>query len=482
MYEYAFAAVADPRYATGLWALLNSIHAYHGGELRIFVFLHGRFPAALLEALETHPLRDALTLVPTSRLRSAPSGCWEAKQQIFDYLMGRARCVCLLDADLVLLSPLDDVFAQAATGKIVGCRDGTAELCFDESYAVYSERLVGGRIPHFNSGFLCLDTVRHWDLAGLWSFASRFGLYSPRNGHPLSLPGWGDQGVLNAIAALLDKTDALALHPQEEWCNSQRPWGDDHHLIVTSEPGGRLEARNTLTGGRQRLLHSSGPKWWTEEGRRHFAQWTGVYECFAHFERVPVALPAHASVMAESHDAGGLRYIGDISRQDAQVLATFAAGARRILEFGVGGSTQVLAQCAPPEGSIVTIDTSPEWIERTQIRSARLGIGRDVTYLSYAEWSAMRQETVDLVFVDGIDELRLPFAREAWKSLRVGGTMLFHDTRRARDAGNVLQLVTEHHLEVERVEMNIRASNISAVVKKVAEPYVDWNVVEGRHG
>ena len=38
-----------------------------------------------------------------------------------------------------------------------------------------------------------------------------------------------------------------------------------------------------------------------------------------------------------------IRYIGDISREDAELLARTAAGARRILEFGAGASTQVLA-------------------------------------------------------------------------------------------------------------------------------------------
>src|SRR6267378_847360 len=61
-----------------------------------------------------------------------------------------------------------------------------------------------------------------------------------------------------------------------------------------------------------------------------------------------------------------LRYIGDISREDAALLARTAAGARRILEFGAGASTQVLAISAPQGAEIVTVETKPEWVASTR--------------------------------------------------------------------------------------------------------------------
>ena len=40
-------------------------------------------------------------------------------------------------------------------------------------------------------------------------------------------------------------------------------------------------------------------------------------------------------------------FVGDLSIQDAKVLLDYASKAQRILEFGVGGSTQIFAQCNP---------------------------------------------------------------------------------------------------------------------------------------
>jgi hypothetical protein len=68
----------------------------------------------------------------------------------------------------------------------------------------------------------------------------------------------------------------------------------------------------------------------------------------------------------------------------------------------------------------------------------------------------------------------------AWPLLRVGGVMMFHDTRRPGDMRNVLDLVASAFLSVESVSCNAEHSNITVVRKKAPEPYVDWNLVERR--
>jgi len=175
-----------------------------------------------------------------------------------------------------------------------------------------------------------------------------------------------------------------------------------------------------------------------------------------------------------------LRYIGDISREDAALLARTAAGARRILEFGAGASTQVLAQTAPEGAEIVTVETKPEWVERTRANLKRLGIARELRFVPYRGFWRTVQGPFEMIFDDGIDRLRADFAERAWPMLAVGGCMLFHDTRRPRDARTALRQVERVFLEVASVHLNPEGSNLTVVRKQALQAYVDWNVAEGR--
>ena len=175
-----------------------------------------------------------------------------------------------------------------------------------------------------------------------------------------------------------------------------------------------------------------------------------------------------------------LRYIGDISREDAEVLSRYAAGARRILEFGAGASTQVLAQSAPEGAEIVTVETDAAWVERTRRNLKLLGVAREVTFLPYRGFWRELQGTFDFIFDDGIDRRRGEFAEHAWPLLAVGGAMLFHDTRRPADARVALRHVERVFLEVASVHLNAEGSNITVVRKQAPLQYVDWNVVERR--
>jgi hypothetical protein len=290
IYDRAFASVCDTRYLCGLWALLNSIVAYYGNELRVFLALHSAATSETVEALARHPVSAAVTWITTDEFAGAPKGVWEAKQLLLNHLAGRATAICLLDADLVLTSRLDDVFEAAESGRIVSSRDGVHDREFGPEYAAYSPSIVGRRFPYFNSGFICLDLVRHWDVAALWAFTARFASYSPGGGPPYHFPGYGDQGHLNAVTALLGKEGCLEVFPQDEWCNSDG-WGGARKVSIQERDGDRLLVMNSETGRQQRLIHSSGPKWWTEEGRAHFSTCGDVYRCFEHFADHPAKSP-----------------------------------------------------------------------------------------------------------------------------------------------------------------------------------------------
>jgi hypothetical protein len=90
------------------------------------------------------------------------------------------------------------------------------------------------------------------------------------------------------------------------------------------------------------------------------------------------------------------------------------------------------------------------------------------------------QQSFDLIFVDGIDTLRRPFAIHTWPLLVAGGVMLFHDTRRSQDVANVLAVCAEFHSEVGAVSFNEDESSTSIIYKRTPLQYVNWNLVEGK--
>lgn len=177
-------------------------------------------------------------------------------------------------------------------------------------------------------------------------------------------------------------------------------------------------------------------------------------------------------------------YIGDVSREDAALLRSLAECSRRILEFGCGASTQIFAAYAV--GTVTSIETDPAWIARTKRNLAALQIEREVDFRLYDDFRL--DGDYDLIFVDGIDELRAAFSLLTWPALRVPGMMLFHDTRRIKphgvsptsDVQNVLALVERFSPEVDRVLLNAGHSNTTVVMKCTPLPYVDWMKSEAR--
>lgn len=175
-------------------------------------------------------------------------------------------------------------------------------------------------------------------------------------------------------------------------------------------------------------------------------------------------------------------YIGDVSRRDAHLLRSFAERSDRILEFGCGASTQIFAAYA--RGIIESVETDPEWIEKTKRNLDALGLAGVVFHL----YSDFRPAAHDLIFVDGVDELRQAFALLAWPSLMVGGLMCFHDTRRTAphgdsptsDVQNVCAVIERHSTEIDCVVLNQYDSNITVITKREPLMCEDWNFVEGR--
>jgi|GEM_PF-2420014 len=181
------------------------------------------------------------------------------------------------------------------------------------------------------------------------------------------------------------------------------------------------------------------------------------------------------------------KFVGDLSLQDAELLERYVTRAKAVLEFGVGGSTQIIAQSIPAGAKFASIDTDPSWIDVTRERLGKLGVQDRCHFLRYDGWmpGAMSVSPLfDIIFDDGVDHLRRAFALESWVLLEPGGFMLFHDTRRFGDFVNVAWVMQSYFEEVEEVYCNQRvdgvSSNISVIKKKAREPYVNWNHSEGK--
>lgn len=171
-----------------------------------------------------------------------------------------------------------------------------------------------------------------------------------------------------------------------------------------------------------------------------------------------------------------IQYIGDISKADAIILKELAEQSESILEFGVGASTQVLA--AYGKGKVTSVETSPEWIERTKMNLRFLEITKEVDFQDYYTFQPFTE--YDLIFDDGATEFRLPFALLTWKFLKIGGYLLIHDTRTSREVQVVHDFMQACSPEIESIFINKDHSNITVIKKKSAEFYENWNEVEGR--
>jgi spermidine synthase len=173
-----------------------------------------------------------------------------------------------------------------------------------------------------------------------------------------------------------------------------------------------------------------------------------------------------------------IKFIGDLSLEDADILAGYARNARSILEFGAGGSTQIFAQFTADH--IISVETDQSWITLTETRLKKLD--KTVDFIPY---TTQFNQTFDMIFVDGVDHLRRDFAIETWKYLKSNGIMVFHDTRRFQDFQNAAWIAQLYFNEIKRIDVNAPASNgatsnMTILHKKQHEPYVNWNDEENK--
>lgn len=187
-----------------------------------------------------------------------------------------------------------------------------------------------------------------------------------------------------------------------------------------------------------------------------------------------------------------MNYIGDLSKYDYELLKDLSSNSTDILEFGVGASTQILRNFS--KGNLTSIETSAFWIDATKENLKYLNIEKTVNFLLYEDFNP-KSGQYDLIFNDGVDSLRNEFAIKVWKTLKIGGIIAYHDTRRQKDIENVVELVNNFKDEIESISFNKDDSNITLIKKKIKNdvifnddidiqkilresPYYDWNDAE----
>jgi len=178
------------------------------------------------------------------------------------------------------------------------------------------------------------------------------------------------------------------------------------------------------------------------------------------------------------------KFIGDVSMEDADILAFYARNSDAILEFGMGGSTQILAQAKPEGAFLYSVDNFQKYRDRAMAFVNELGCADNVKAGLYSDLDLGTQQ-FDMVFNDGMGQDRPVFAQQAWNNLKTGGVLLTHDTRHAVDFAPVLEFIKNNHNSISCVDINAIASNgcssnITVIHKKEHEPYVNWNYTEGK--
>lgn len=169
-----------------------------------------------------------------------------------------------------------------------------------------------------------------------------------------------------------------------------------------------------------------------------------------------------------------IKYIGDLSKQDAQVLRELSEKYSRIVEFGCGGSTQILGHYT--DGKVISYDTSAEWIARTKKNLKSLAIG-NVEFVLMSPTGTHVPEN-DFLFVDGLRGYRVKFAFKAWDSSKV---VAFHDTRRRLYTDHICSLIQSKWNDIDHIDFNYKNSNITIIYKREQQiAYEDWNKKENR--
>ncbi len=162
---------------------------------------------------------------------------------------------------------------------------------------------------------------------------------------------------------------------------------------------------------------------------------------------------------------------GDLSRADTVVLTQLCRN-KHVIEYGVGGSTVLLAQVAK---SVLSYETKPVWAERAREQLAEVSnkTCEPIIHIIGEKHDGSSVEGIgrqcDVLFSDGWAAMRGAFVVEFWPYIR--DCAITHDTR-ATYAANVVKHFFNSFLPTDK-SVNIWGHPYSASLRTI-----EWNYME----
>jgi hypothetical protein len=165
---------------------------------------------------------------------------------------------------------------------------------------------------------------------------------------------------------------------------------------------------------------------------------------------------------------------GDLSRADVVELVRMCRG-KRVVEFGMGGSTLILMRCAR---SLDSYETDPHWHCLTAHRMKQVKDKTCEPTLMLSPDTPSDIPECDIIFVDGLSSKRDEWMR-LWRRTREA--VVLHDSRVPATWRSVMELLRDEESGtwVEGIDFHVNQSNL-LVVRKRPEPvaYENWNITE----
>lgn len=192
----------------------------------------------------------------------------------------------------------------------------------------------------------------------------------------------------------------------------------------------------------------------------------------------------------------GIKWVGDLSLQDADLLAMYGRKATRVLEHGSGGSTMILAQTAQ---QVISLEDNVSWNDVITQRLRNLNLDHKVTVLGHqlsTFINLIKEHKFDLVFVDGAAKDRVAFIQGTWNSITDGSYILIHDSRYYDDKHITwrgtyrtdlvaTEVLRRYPNQIGEVIFNAKASdgqksNITIIRKEIQPVYENWQALENK--
>jgi predicted O-methyltransferase YrrM len=258
-----FLTVSDYMFFPGTLAAVNSILRYHP-EGKIAVVSSGLYNHSLNQRQIAMLQSVGVSVFPHDFYEKPGRvlGAWQLKAYAANDLSKDNDMIVGFDSDLILCAPVYDVIQDCMQdGKFRGGKDegllNKGSLVYGKEYGTYGfDTPATNPVYMSTSLYFCPLTDENRVVLRDWSEKSDFATYGPQE--KKIYPGYGDQGVLNAVIYAHTRSRNVELLPNRLW--------SQHHTFKSDVIGfdGCNLVNLSMGGAQMRSLHSTAtPKFWT---------------------------------------------------------------------------------------------------------------------------------------------------------------------------------------------------------------------------